>query len=80
MWLKTEELRNALLNGYEKKESYLGIIHLFKDLKELFAHLFQLKGSVKTFNEVSDKTKIEVEVPIPPISQPAKSIPIKESN
>ncbi|MEG7979303.1 MAG: hypothetical protein NY202_05460 [Mollicutes bacterium UO1] len=75
MWIKTEELRNALLNGHEKKNSNLGITHLFKDLKDLLAYLFQLKRNVKTFNEVNGKPKIEITTPIP-TPQPIKPIPI----
>ena len=77
MWLKTEELRNTLLNGYEKKESYLGVIHLFKDLKELFVRLFQLKKGIGIPNKVDDKPKIEVEVPTP---QPIKTLPTYQEN
>lgn len=71
MWIKTEELRNALLNGYEKKNSNLGITHLFKDLKDLFTYLFQIKRN--------GKPKIEITTPVF-TPQPTKPIPTYQEN
>lgn len=57
MLIKTEELKDTLVSGYEKKNDKLGIIHLFKDRKDLLTHLFSITQNSKL-------KKIETSVPL----------------
>lgn len=59
MWIKTEELKNTLINGYTKKHDRLGTIHLFKEFKNLFTYLFKLKERKRQRNEEFVKISTE---------------------